>query len=198
MATRSFIGIEEEPEVYKFIYCHWDGYLEYNGMILNEAYKTRDKVIDLVNGGDISSLGVDPNLEITFNEPVPTIYMEDDIEDTNQVFTVRYGEDDSNISFSLEGKEELDEVLKLGRVPYIYVYTLDDEWKYSGSENHKKLTSLNNYLKRQDWYNEKKEDLNKSISKVSKLKTKIEEVNKNKQEEKHLLKNSMIKKILVK
>ena len=38
MATRSFIGIVEEDKI-KGIYCHWDGYPENVGAILNGHYK---------------------------------------------------------------------------------------------------------------------------------------------------------------
>ena len=57
MSTRSYIGYCDNG--FKNItasYCHWDGYVEYNGMILNESYTTIEKVKKLVDGGDMSSL----------------------------------------------------------------------------------------------------------------------------------------------
>ena len=57
MGTRSMIGIENpNTKVVKAIYCHWDGYLEHNGAILNEHYVSSPKVNNLIALGDLSSL----------------------------------------------------------------------------------------------------------------------------------------------
>lgn len=58
MATRSAIGIMHGT-VLKVVYCHWDGYLENNGRILQEHYRDSPKVNNLVALGDISSLGTE-------------------------------------------------------------------------------------------------------------------------------------------
>lgn len=61
MSTNSHIGLRNGDTV-KYIYCHWDGYLSHNGMLLNLFYRNPEKVEKLINLGDISSLGynVDP------------------------------------------------------------------------------------------------------------------------------------------
>ena len=57
MGTRSMIGIENpNTKAVKAVYCHWDGYLEHNGAILNEHYAASPKVNNLIALGDISSL----------------------------------------------------------------------------------------------------------------------------------------------
>jgi hypothetical protein len=57
MGTRSGIGIENpNTGVIKAIYCHWDGYLQYNGSILNKHYDSSPKVNNLIALGDLSSL----------------------------------------------------------------------------------------------------------------------------------------------
>lgn len=56
MSTRSIIGFIKDGFYYS-IYCHHDGYLSYNGRILLECYTDFDKVENMVNGGDMSSLG---------------------------------------------------------------------------------------------------------------------------------------------
>jgi hypothetical protein len=38
------------------VYCHWDGYLEHNGSILQKHYASSSKVNNLIALGDISSL----------------------------------------------------------------------------------------------------------------------------------------------
>jgi hypothetical protein len=54
MATRSRIGVMH-GDVCKSVYCHWDGYLEHNGKILQESYDSA-KANHLVSLGDLSSL----------------------------------------------------------------------------------------------------------------------------------------------
>ncbi len=38
------------------MYCHWDGYLEHNGKILQNSYTDPFKVRELLDKGDMSSL----------------------------------------------------------------------------------------------------------------------------------------------
>jgi len=55
MGTRSRIGVMHGDKC-KSVYCHWDGYLSYNGAILQEHYDSA-KANHLVAMGNISSLG---------------------------------------------------------------------------------------------------------------------------------------------
>ena len=57
MATRSTIGIVRGYHDTTRIYCHWDGYLEWNGAILQKYYNTAEKVEELMALGNLSSLG---------------------------------------------------------------------------------------------------------------------------------------------
>jgi len=54
MGTRSRIAVMH-GNVCKSVYCHWDGYLEHNGAILQEHYDSA-KANQLVSLGDMSSL----------------------------------------------------------------------------------------------------------------------------------------------
>lgn len=56
MSTRSNIGILNQDGTVDYIYCHYDGYLDHNGKILNEYYNTEDKVRELISLGDMSAL----------------------------------------------------------------------------------------------------------------------------------------------
>ena len=56
MATRSRIGIQLADESILSVYCHWDGYPEFNGVKLVEHFNSRDVVTELIDGGDISCL----------------------------------------------------------------------------------------------------------------------------------------------
>ena len=55
MGTRSRIAVMHGT-VCKSVYCHWDGYLEHNGAILQEHYNS-SLANQLVAMGDLSSLG---------------------------------------------------------------------------------------------------------------------------------------------
>ena len=63
MATRSTIAVRHEDGTVSQIYCHWDGYLSHNGVLLAEHYNTPLAVEFLVSKGDLSVLAerVTPN-----------------------------------------------------------------------------------------------------------------------------------------
>lgn len=67
MSTRSFIGIEYPDGKIKGVYCHFDGDIYHNGMILYDYYKNIDKITKLINLGSLSSLGVDIGIQVDFN-----------------------------------------------------------------------------------------------------------------------------------
>jgi hypothetical protein len=60
MGTRSTIALEFADGTVEQVYCHWDGYLEHNGGILAKHYMDPFKLRDLIDQGDLSSLG--PNI----------------------------------------------------------------------------------------------------------------------------------------
>ena len=57
MSTRSTIGIVRGYNDTARIYCHSDGYLEWNGAILQKYYNTAEKVEKLLALGNLSCLG---------------------------------------------------------------------------------------------------------------------------------------------
>ena len=57
MSTHSTISIEHKNGSIETIYCHWDGYISWNGRILVDNYTTEDLVKELISNGDLSSLG---------------------------------------------------------------------------------------------------------------------------------------------
>ena len=59
MATRSRIGIQLSDDSVLSVYHHWDGYPSWLGRILNTHYNTKEKVSELIDGGDMSSCWTD-------------------------------------------------------------------------------------------------------------------------------------------
>jgi len=59
MATRSLIALDNTG-VFTSIYCHWDGYLTGVGRILLENYTDINDVEELLDLGDLSTLGYHP------------------------------------------------------------------------------------------------------------------------------------------
>ena len=55
MSTRSRIGIQLSDDSILSVYHHWDSYPEWLGRILNTHYASKDKVEELIDGGDMSS-----------------------------------------------------------------------------------------------------------------------------------------------
>jgi hypothetical protein len=55
MATRSRLGLQLADGSILSVYHHYDGYPEWLGRILNTHYNTYDKVVELIDGGDMSS-----------------------------------------------------------------------------------------------------------------------------------------------
>jgi hypothetical protein len=107
MATRSRIAIENQDGSVISIYCHWDGYIKSNGVILNNNYTTKDKVEELIALGNLSSL--DETIERT----------------------VAYHRDNGEyhlIQISFINVEELfEDGFSMG-VEYIYCFTKDGIW----------------------------------------------------------------------
>ena len=68
MGTRSLIGVMHGDNC-KFVYCHWDGFLENNGRVLQEYYDSA-KANHLVALGDLSSLRENIGEKHDFDGPV--------------------------------------------------------------------------------------------------------------------------------
>jgi hypothetical protein len=114
MGTSSRIGIQLADESILSVYCHWDGYPEFNGVKLVENFNTREKVKELIDGGDISSLWTNERWSNDLLDRHRDVY-------GPQYYSQR-GEDcpprlDANKYDYLANGEE-----------YAYIYTLNNEW----------------------------------------------------------------------
>jgi hypothetical protein len=65
MATRSYIGFLDGDTVH-YVYCHFDGYPEGVGQILQNHYTDIDKIKQLISRGDLSSLDITPESSIAY------------------------------------------------------------------------------------------------------------------------------------
>ena len=76
MATRSRIGIQLKDDSILSVYHHWDGYPSWLGRILKTHYNTKEKVSELIDGGDMSSCWSDACWEtkLPVGEYVPEYY----------------------------------------------------------------------------------------------------------------------------
>ena len=108
MATRSRIGLELDDGSVLSVYHHWDGYPQWLGVTLNKKFNTRDKVAELLDGGDMSSCDSDTDWDLKEVESHVQYY-----NDRGDNTTPRLDKDlDTYLS---EGEE------------YAYLFT-NDEW----------------------------------------------------------------------
>ena len=56
MSTRSRIAVVESPSKVLSIYCHSDGYIEGNGICLQEYYNSQEKALEIIKQNDCSYL----------------------------------------------------------------------------------------------------------------------------------------------
>lgn len=107
MATRSLIGIKLD-NIVKTIYCHWDGYPEGAGQTLVDHYNTPAAIFDLLELGDVSTLGETPAKCVAYHR------------DRNSPYEMVEARDvDPN---------ELMEVASDYSADYVYIYNDENEW----------------------------------------------------------------------
>ena len=110
MATRSRIGLQLADGAIFSVYHHWDGYPQWLGVMLRENYNTREKIAELIDGGDISCLASDTDWDRKECEP-HVLYYNARGERTEPRL-------DLNVDDYFEGGEE-----------YAYIFTLDHSWE---------------------------------------------------------------------
>lgn len=68
MSTRSRIGILRKTGIVESVYCHSDGYPNWNGRILLKHYSERAKIEELLKLGGLSSLAAEIGTSNPFND----------------------------------------------------------------------------------------------------------------------------------
>ena len=112
MGTRSRIGLQLKDDSILSVYCHWNGYPEFNGVKLKEYFNTRAKAAELIDGGDISCLWTNAG------------WNNENLEQTGPLYYSSRGEDcpprhDSDLCEYL---------LPAGGEEFHYLFTRNGEW----------------------------------------------------------------------
>ena len=123
MSTRSAIAIVHDDGTVTSIYCHNDGYPSYMFNMLNDNYLEEEKVKELINLGDLSSVAkyVNPpeGVRHTFDHPYSDV-------------TIAYCRDRGE-DYSIHRWTSLDDYLRNGFMfhgaDYLYWYN-DNKWNY--------------------------------------------------------------------
>ena len=92
MATRSTIALEFADGTVGQVYCHWDGYLEHNGVLLQKNYTNPFILRDLIDLGSVSSLGEIIGTKHPFSQ-FDTTMPKDEYENLYGKMTTFYGRD---------------------------------------------------------------------------------------------------------
>ena len=79
MSTNARIGIKLEDGTILSAYHHWDGYPEWLGVVLKTRFETKEKVAELIDGGNMSSCWSDnvydyDKQEFVKRDPQPEYY----------------------------------------------------------------------------------------------------------------------------
>lgn len=139
MSTRSTISIIKKDGTVRSIYCHHDGYLDYNGKKLVNFYKDEERINQLLDLGDLSALGNNPVSDKEYwNNRDPFYY------EFNEDFCIAYrdrGETEIDAK-EFNSFEEFKQAFPDLQEEYNYVFK-DNKWYYC----------------RSDWSNETLDDL---------------------------------------
>ncbi len=114
MSTNSRIGIALADDSILSVYHHWDGYPQWLGVTLNEKFNTKDKVAELIEGGDMSSCDSDTDWNLQkLPESRPQYYSERG-ENTEPRLDLNF---DDYVDNANSGEE------------FVYVFTPDNKWE---------------------------------------------------------------------
>lgn len=120
MGTRSLIAYQDPTtQEYHSVYCHWDGYVSFNGQILEKVYNNLELVKSLISKGDISTMYNQREADGVLCAPLHYQLWRD--EDWNDV--------KPNVTSDLKSLFELADDRW---ADYLYVFT-DGKWMYSGN-----------------------------------------------------------------
>ena len=120
MGTRSRIGIQLSDDSILSVYHHWDGYPTWLGRILKTHYNSKEKVAELIDGGDMSCAWTKDRW--TGKKVAEYVTENVEVEEYGPQYYSARGEDcpprlDNNIVQYLANGEE-----------YAYIFNRNNEW----------------------------------------------------------------------
>ena len=124
MATRSAIAIKHGRNTIKSVSCHWDGYPEHNGRILQEYWFTPILINQLIEMGDMSSLGATIGKKVEF-DATPE-YIQNDFEMAISYQCVFYNRDRGENTSSGTFETEADFIEYYDEAGIEYFYLVDN------------------------------------------------------------------------
>jgi hypothetical protein len=119
MSTNSTITVKVN-NTYRTIYCHWDGYLEWNGKLLVSHYNTQELAERVVSLGDLSTLdrSLDCPDDHTFDEPV-------------KGHTIAFGRDRNEQDVDARTYDTYEDAMKREKTCYNYLWD-GEQWLVDG------------------------------------------------------------------
>ena len=142
MATRSTIALEYADGTVDQVYCHWDGYLEHNGKILFEHYSNPFKLQELMDLGDVSSLGINIGRKHAFS-PFEGDKNDYDVAVEQEGATTFYGRDRGETGVSAKRfKDFADYKKNFQHEEYAYILRNDGRWYVKCYEREFELLAL--------------------------------------------------------
>lgn len=125
MSTRSRISIVNSDGKVRSIYCHHDGYLDYNGKKLVDFYDNEKVINELLDLGDLSALGNNPISDKEYWKNSGSFY------NFNEEFCLAYrdrGEDEVDAK-EFNSFEEFKQAFPDLQEEYNYVF-MNGKWYY--------------------------------------------------------------------
>jgi hypothetical protein len=138
MSTRSSISLMNKSGQVKLVYCHSDGYLSYNGLMLYLHYQDLSKVEKIMALGDMSSL----------NEEVePRSGEVHSFDNRQRNVTVFYGRDRGEDGVEAREYKDFDDYVQNGDFQeYDYLYQEKNKTWYLFNTRTSKLQKLSSLL----------------------------------------------------
>ena len=114
MSTRSRIGLQLDNGSIVSVYHHWDGYPQWLGVTLKAKFNTRDKIEELIDGGDMSSCDSNDDWDRKELGETAPLYYNDRGEKTEPRLDLNFDDYVNNANACEE---------------YVYVFTTDNKWE---------------------------------------------------------------------
>lgn len=119
MATRSLIGKKNADGTITSIYCHFDGYPDYNGVLLQEYYNTPVKVDELMALGNLSVL----------SKQIGIKHESTNFLTRNRKWCIAYGRDRGELNQQARVSTHEAFFSNERGVDYLYLYNDEFEWE---------------------------------------------------------------------